>query len=131
MKSPLWLLPAAALVFGGPGLYVAMLNNPTTRSMPLLFAAIGIAGAAIALVHAIKRRKLSSFLAAGVLELVALFFLIGTTVLARVPHNSGVPSTGAQAPIELAVVDSSGKKLTIAEALGGKPKIVVFFRGVW
>lgn len=99
--------------------------------MPLLFAVFSVAGAAIALLHALQRRKLGSFLAAALLGFAAVFFLLGTTVLARVPHSPGVPPTGAQAPLELAVVSSSGKKLTLAEALGGRPKIVVFFRGVW
>jgi disulfide bond formation protein DsbB len=108
---------------------------PITRDVPwvsyiLLVAAIALL---IAGVRRAPGRKIVAIIVAVIGVGLAVLFVVGTTVLSRVPTGPNVPAVGAKAP-DFTLPDASGKPVALAQLLaepGAKGVLLIFYRGYW
>ncbi len=130
MRPSRWRLPllGLAITLASFLLFAFGLGSPFVRSAALGFAAVGLSGALVAVLGAVRARSKASGAIAVLAVLLALLHGASVTVFARLPAPGAVPALGAPLPA-IALRDADGKDLALAEI--GSPRIVVLFRGVW
>jgi len=110
--------------------YVGLFRVAAIRNHPEWYVAGFAVATALAVLALVRSRRWPAWLALGVAALLLGFGGWFNFVVARIPDTPTALRVGAPPP-DLALSDTAGRLVSLADYRGRKPVIVIFYRGYW
>ena len=128
---PLALACTGALTtLAAPLVLIAGVGVPAIRDGVYGLVALSAIGAGAACVGAARARSKLAIALAAVACLLAGLLALAVFVGAAVPKREHVPKAGDAAP-PFTLLDTAGGRADLLALAAERPRLVVFFRGVW
>lgn len=124
-----WALVGFLLMFGGPAVYLALIDFPLMHASGAPAFGLMAAGATAGLVAAMRDRRIW----------VRFLFIVDALLLAVWTYAfyvwAALPAPAALSHLQVApdfsLLDHNGQKITLSEVRAQGPVLLVFYRGHW